>query len=376
LNFVVGTTLCVKMGILDKISEIEREIGRTQKNKATEYHLGTLKAKLAKYRAQLLEPTGKKGEKGEGFDVLKSGDARVAMIGFPSVGKSTLLSSVTKTESSVASYEFTTLTCIPGVIDYKGANIQLLDLPGIIEGAAQGKGRGRQVIAVARTADLCLMILDATKKDIHKDLLERELESVGIRLNQRKPDIYFKEKKGGGISFNATCNLTKMDDKMVRMILHEYKIHNADVLFRDDYSQDEFIDVISGNRIYMPCLYVYNKIDQISLEEVDRLAHLPHSVVISCEMKLNMDYLLDSVWEHLNLIRVYTKKPGMPPDFDDSIILRNGVSVKHVCHAIHRTLAQDCKYALVWGRSTKFDPQRVGLTHIMADEDVIQVVKK
>jgi small GTP-binding protein len=364
------------MGILDKISEIEREIGRTQKNKATEYHLGTLKAKLAKYRAQLLEPTGKKGEKGEGFDVLKSGDARVAMIGFPSVGKSTLLSSVTKTESSVASYEFTTLTCIPGVIDYKGANIQLLDLPGIIEGAAQGKGRGRQVIAVARTADLCLMILDATKKDIHKDLLERELESVGIRLNQRKPDIYFKEKKGGGISFNATCNLTKMDDKMVRMILHEYKIHNADVLFRDDYSQDEFIDVISGNRIYMPCLYVYNKIDQISLEEVDRLAHLPHSVVISCEMKLNMDYLLDSVWEHLNLIRVYTKKPGMPPDFDDSIILRNGVSVKHVCHAIHRTLAQDCKYALVWGRSTKFDPQRVGLTHIMADEDVIQVVKK
>ena len=58
---------------------------------ATEYHLGTLKAKLAKYRGQLLEPTGKKGEKGEGFDVLKSGDARVAMIGFPSVGKVNIL---------------------------------------------------------------------------------------------------------------------------------------------------------------------------------------------------------------------------------------------------------------------------------------------
>ena len=106
----------------------------------------------------------------------------------------------------------------------QGANIQLLDLPGIIEGAAQGKGRGRQVIAVARTADLVLMILDATKKDIHKDLLEKELESVGIRLNKRRPDIYFKEKKGGGVSFNATCNLTKMDEKMVRMILHEYKV--------------------------------------------------------------------------------------------------------------------------------------------------------
>lgn len=65
---------------------------------ATEYHLGLLKAKLAKYRSQLLEPS-KKGEKGEGFDVLKSGDARVALIGFPSVGKSTMLSTLTKTES-------------------------------------------------------------------------------------------------------------------------------------------------------------------------------------------------------------------------------------------------------------------------------------
>lgn len=103
---------------------------------ATEYHLGLLKAKLAKYRSQLLEPS-KKSEKGEGFDVLKSGDARVALIGFPSVGKSTLLSTLTHTESEAASYEFTTLTCIPGVIEYKGANIQLLDLPGIIEGASQ-----------------------------------------------------------------------------------------------------------------------------------------------------------------------------------------------------------------------------------------------
>ena len=60
--------------------------------------------------------------------------------------QSTLLSTLTKTESVTAAYEFTTLTCNPGVIEYENANIQLLDLPGIIEGAAQGKGRGRQVI--------------------------------------------------------------------------------------------------------------------------------------------------------------------------------------------------------------------------------------
>jgi hypothetical protein len=67
-----------------------------------------------------------------------SQDARVALIGFPSVGKSTLLSLTTKTASEAASYEFTTLTAIPGVLEYEGVRIQLLDLPGIVEGASQG----------------------------------------------------------------------------------------------------------------------------------------------------------------------------------------------------------------------------------------------
>ncbi|KAF3677042.1 Developmentally-regulated GTP-binding protein 1 [Capsicum annuum] len=164
------------------------QMAKTQKNKATAHHLGLLKAKLAKLRRELLTPTSKGGGgAGEGFDVTKSGDARVGLVGFPSVGKSTLLNKLTGTFSEggsrdkigwnetstsnheagcptdqgeklakatvgplfgvgvVASYEFTTLTCIPGVIMYRGAKIQLLDLPGIIEGAKDGKGRGRQV---------------------------------------------------------------------------------------------------------------------------------------------------------------------------------------------------------------------------------------
>ena len=365
------------MGILEKISEIEKEIARTQKNKATEYHLGLLKAKLAKYRSQLLEPSKSAGAgKGEGFDVMKSGDARVALIGFPSVGKSTLLNKLTSTSSVSASYEFTTLTCIPGVIEYNGANIQLLDLPGIIEGASQGKGRGKQVIAVARTADMVVMMLDAAKGEIQKVLLEKELEDCGIRLNCYKPNIYFKVKKGGGISFNATCSLTHLDEKLVQMILHEYKIFNAEVLIREDCTADQLIDVICGNRIYLSCVYVYNKIDCISIEEVDRLARLPHSVVVSCEMELNLDYLLEQMWEHLALLRVYTKKRGEPPNFSGGLILRRGANVEHVCHTIHRTLSDVFKYALVWGTSTKYSPQRVGINHVMNDEDVIQIMKK
>lgn len=94
------------------------------------------------------------------------------LIGFPSVGKSTLLNKLTGTFSEVASYEFTTLTCVPGIIYYQGAKIQLLDLPGIIEGAKDGKGRGRQVIAVGRTCDLICIVLDASRPITHKQLIE------------------------------------------------------------------------------------------------------------------------------------------------------------------------------------------------------------
>ena len=81
-------------------------------------------------------------------------------------------------------------------------------------------------------------------------------------------------------------------------------------MFREDCSPDEFIDVICKNRAYLPCLYVYNKIDQISMEEVDKLARQPHSVVVSCNMKLNLDYMLETIWNYLSLIQVYTKKRG------------------------------------------------------------------
>jgi len=153
------------MGLAERIADIEKEVARTQVNKATNYHLGLLRGKLAQLRTAVIEGEAKANQKtaGEGFDVSMHGTARVAMIGFPSVGKSSFLNLVTEQESVAAAYEFTTLTCIPGKLWIHGAEVQLLDLPGIIEGAANGRGKGRQVIAVGKSADLILMILDAQK---------------------------------------------------------------------------------------------------------------------------------------------------------------------------------------------------------------------
>jgi hypothetical protein len=372
------------MGILERIKEIEAEYNRTQKNKATEYHLGTLKAKLAKLRTQLLEGTKDSKAEGVGFDVSKAGDARVALIGFPSVGKSTLLTKLTGTESSAAAYEFTTLTCIPGNIMHRGTKIQLLDLPGIIEGASQGKGRGRQVIAVAKSSDLVLLVLDAAKESEknHRAILENELETVGLRLNRQPPNISFRKKKVGGIKFTATCPLTRLGDdphKTVYNILHEYKVHNAELLFREDVSVDDLIDTIEGNRKYVRLIYVWNKIDTVTIEDADRLAREPHSIVISASGELNLDRLVDKIWDYLSLTRIYTKKRGQAPDLSEPVVLtagRYGVTVEALCNQIHKSLVRDFKYSLVWGSSTKHSPQHVGLSHVLHDEDVVQIMKK
>jgi small GTP-binding protein len=365
--------------IMEKIASIELEMSRTQKNKATAAHLGSLKAKLAKLRRDLIEPSSKGGPKGEGFDVTKTGDCRVGLVGFPSVGKSTLLNKLTGTFSEVAAYEFTTLTCIPGVIRYRGAKIQLLDLPGIIEGAKDGKGRGRQVISTARTCNAIVIVLDALKPLTHKRLIEHELEGFGIRLNREPPKITFRKKDKGGISFTPNNNgeTTFLDEETVKNILSEYKIQHADVKLHEDSTDEELIDVIEGSRIYVPCIYAINKIDQITVEELDLLTKMKHYVPVSAHKEWNLDGLLETVWDYLDLVRVYTKPRGVNPDYDDPVVLpRKACSVEDFCNRLHKGIMRSFKQALVWGLSVKHRPQKVGKEHILEDEDVVQIVKK
>lgn len=143
----------------------------------------------------------------------------------------------------------------------------------------------------------------------------------------------------GGVKFNSTCTLTQLGDNpqdTVTRILGSYRIHNAEVLIREDVTVDDIIDVIEGNRKYIRCLYVYNKIDTLSIEEVDELARKPDSVVISIYMDLNIDYMLQKMWKYLGLIRIYTKRRGQPPDLNEPIVLssqREGLTIE-VCNMV------------------------------------------
>lgn len=108
-------------------------------------------------------------------------------------------------------------------------------------------------------------------------------------------------------------------------------MHSAHVTFNGDYDVDDLIDTIEGNRKYVKCIYVYNKIDTISIEDVEELTQNRMNACISVHMELGIDILMSRIWEHLGLRRVYTKKKGAQPDFDDPLILtaaRDGFTVK------------------------------------------------
>jgi ribosome-interacting GTPase 1 len=176
--------------------------------------------------------------------------------------------------------------------------------------------------------------------------------------------------------------LTKLGDdpeRAVEAILREYKMHNCECLFRDDCTADELIDVIEGNRKYVKVLYVWNKVDMVSIEDVNRLARQPNSVVCASGADLNMPGLVDKIWQYLALTRVYTMRKGEAPDFAEPVVLtagRHGTTVESLCNQIHRSLKVDHKYSIVWGTSTKHSPQHVGLDHLLHDEDVVRICKK
>ena len=372
------------MGLLERKKAIEDEIARTQKNKKTEYHLGKLKGKLAQIKMQILDASTNKDNsaKGPSFEVKKKGNVRVALVGLPSVGKSSFLNKVTATHSEAASYDFTTLTCIPGMYHHKGTEIQILDLPGIVDGAVtEGKGRGRQVVATARTADLILMMIDATQAETQRAVITKELYAVGLRLNRPLPRVYYRKFPNKGslniIRFSCTCPTplqNGLSEELVKELLKQMDVYNAEVILHEDCTVDDFLDVIVGTARDIPCIYAYNKIDCLMMDEVDRLARLPYSVVLSLQLDLNIEAVKDAVWRHMNIVRVYGKRKNERPEFSQPHILRRGrCSVEDLCNSIHKDMVNKFRYALVWGRSAKQQPQQVGLHHFLADEDVAQI---
>ena len=356
--------------ILKKIEGLEKEIRKTPYHKGTEHHIGILKAKIARMRRELGERKEKEGGGGgSGYAIRKSGDASCVLVGPPSVGKSTLINALTEAKSKIGDYDFTTLGVIPGMMEYRGAKIQIFDLPGLVEGAAGGKGSGKKILSAIRGSDLVILISDVRRVNWLRKM-KNELYEAGIRLNQELPRIKIKKTKRGGIkiidSFNCFWKETVIG------VAQEFGIKNGEIIFQEPVASiDQLIDVFSGNRAYLPAIEVINKIDQnVKLSSGKR-------ILISAKDKIGLNYLKKVIWRNLNLIRVYLKRRRSgKTDFTHPLILKKDSRVLEAVETISSELAGQISKVLIWGPGAKFPGQSIPLSFPLQDETILCFVKR
>ena len=368
-----GKEMTARDATKQQIADIEKQISTTKYNKKTQGAFGQMKAKLALLKLKLESRAGG-GKAPEGFAVRKTGDGTVVLLGFPSVGKSTLLNALTNAQSATAAYAFTTLTCIPGLLNYKHAKIQILDVPGIIEGAAAGTGRGKEVLQVIRTAEMVLMVIDVFDPE-HYAKLVSEVAEFNIRMNKEKPQIKIHKTAKNGIRVGATVPLTKIDEKTVIEVCKMFKIINAEILIRSDIDIDDLIDTLEGNKVYLPAITVFNKIDIADDETIRHaLEIVTPDLMISAQKRTDINRLKDLIYDRLQFIRVFLKEVGKQADMNVPLIMRRGQTIGSVCEKLHKDFVRNFKFARVWGKSAKFPGQKLlKLEHKLQDMDVLEL---
>lgn len=355
-----------------KVKELEEELSTTKYNKKSQHHIGLVKAKLAKLKEDYQKKAAGKGKQ-EGFAVKRTGDATAIIVGFPSVGKSTLLNAITNASSPVGAYAFTTLTCIPGLLEYNHSKIQVLDVPGIVEGAATGRGRGKEVLACAQSADLVIILLDVFAPE-HLEVVQKEIYETGLRTNQRPASVKISKKIRGGIDLGLTVKLTKLNEATIKDILKEFGLQNCNIVIREDITDDQLIDAIEGNKKYVPAITVLNKIDMVDSKELESIkAIVRPDICISAENKVNTEELKGLIFKKLEFMRIYCKEIGKKADMEVPLVMREGNTLRDVCMKLHKDFVSKFRFARVWG-SSRFPGMPVRkLDYILQDNDIVEI---
>lgn len=265
------------------------------------------------------------------------------------------------------------------MLAYGGANIQLLDVPGLIEGAAGGRGGGQEVLSVVRTADVVLFMLSVFEIDQYARLRE-ELYHNKVRLDTQSPNMSVSKKHKGGIRVTTSGDVG-LAESTIKEVLRENGYINANVTIREQLTVDELIDGLMANREYLPSIVAVNKADLIEPDYLDTVHEQLHehdldpeeTVFISATEERGIESLKESIWNTLGLIRIYMDKPGRGIDYEEPLILQEGDTVEDACRKLGGNFRERFRFARVSGPSAQHDEQQVGLDHKLADEDVLRL---
>ena len=305
----------------EKLAALQEMLAIMPKHKGTDHLKADLRAKIARLMDELERPSPSGSGWVQPFSLAKEGAGRAVLVGLPNVGKSLLLAQATGAQTKVGAYPFTTQEPVPGVLRFENVRIQFVDAPPITNQEVQTRLYG-----LLRNADVLVVVVDLSF-DAMVQVVEvlSELERWGFRLLGK-----------GEESDSDEAQLMKRV-------------------------------VIAGNKGDLD-----GALDQFSCLEATYGERFP-VVQVSAAEGMGLEELAREVFTALEVLRVYTKAPGRDPERSEPIVLPRGGTVVEAAELVHREWPRRLRYALLWGTSGKFDAQRVGREHRLADEDVIEL---
>jgi hypothetical protein len=366
----------------EKIRLLQDFYSSIPKHKGTSKLCANVKRQIATLRAQIEEEQRRRRSHGigRGWFIEKQGAAQIAVLGLTKVGKSSLLSLVTNAKPLISEYPFATTEPVAGMFPYEDLQFQLVESPALTVGASEGAGWELQVLALARNADGLIIMIDLSKDPCKQfKLIKKELENARISVEKPQARVEIeKGKVGTGIQIIGGLIGCTADD--VKRLLLSYRVQTALVKVYGKATLDDVEDAVFEGTVYKPTVIVANKADVKKAKfDVNRLKEIGANklkiLVTSCKLGLGLDDLGKTIFQALNIIRVYTKEPNEEKPSPKPIVMKNGVTVIEIAKEIHSFLYRNFKYARIWG-SSKYPGERVGGDYILKDKDVIEIHAK
>jgi ribosome-interacting GTPase 1 len=301
----------------EKILALEQMLAVMPKHKGTDH----LKADLRRKLSTLKEHEEKRRKSGgvDIFHVPRTGAGQVVLLGTPNSGKSSILGVLTNAKVHVADFPFATGAPVPGMMNYEGVPIEIVDMPPITaDYAAPGQ------VGTYRNCDLIAIVIDLSS-DIEEQLKVclDFLDAKSLLLDEQTPA---KDEHGNILGKRVICLCTKRD------ISQEGAM--------------ERLKEVGGNRF--------------------------DTIAVSTVTGEGMGELPAFLFRQLNIIRVYAKPPGKKPDMNEPFTMPEGATVLDLAETIHRELAAKLKHARIWGTGV-YDGQNVHLTHVLHDKDIVEL---
>jgi ribosome-interacting GTPase 1 len=371
--------------LAQRIVELEKLLSLAPRHKGAERMVGDYRKKLAQLKAkvekQREQERTRKGTRGAEEGVIrKEGAGQVCLLGVTNSGKSTIINSVTNAELDVGDYPFTTPIPTPAMLTLEDINIQLVEIPGLFKGFRES-GMGRQALAVARNTDCIALVVDLSQDiDMQMDIILSELDGARVRLNREQSAVRIERVGLGGHMIYGAQNY-QGDIEEVKEYLRARRISNIIVRLQKPATFEQLVDAMDASVAYVRALVIATKGDVPGSE--DRFAELTEkygkrfeTFPISAKTGENLDGMKWALYDHLDILRVYTKIPGKKRE-DKPIVLPEGAIVEDAAAKVHKELfVERFRAAVIFRANDKIKRRQVGLGYPLEDGDILQLMSR